>query len=80
MSFSTLIESSSLLQCFGLKLSDKDEGNWTLGRHFFNLLAKISCMGKKSSSRVMVNVAVIIRLSVDPLIDTYFDTFAACSC
>ena len=77
ISFSTLIEYSSLLQCFGLKLIEKDEGNWTLGRHFFDLLARISCMGKKCLSRVMVNVAVIIRLLVDPLIDTHFDPFAA---
>ena len=34
-------------------------------------------MGKKRPSRVMVNVVVIIRLSVDPLIGTFFDPFAA---
>ena len=34
-------------------------------------------MGKKSLSRVMVNVAVITCLSVDPLIGTFFDPFAA---
>ena len=34
-------------------------------------------MAKKCSSRVMVHVAVIIRLSVNPLVGTFFDPFAA---
>ena len=34
-------------------------------------------MGKKCPSRVMVNVSVTIRLSVDPLIGTCFVLFAA---
>ena len=34
-------------------------------------------MGKKCPSRVMVNVVVIIRWSLDPLIGTYFVPFAA---
>ena len=69
--------SSLLLQCLRFTLSENEEGNFTLGRLFLVLPPCISCTGKELLPRVIVKVAVIVVLSVDPFISTELDPFGA---
>lgn len=70
MSSNSFKGSYLLLECFSLELSVRESGNLTSRTLFDVLPLQISCMGRKTSFIVIVNVAIIILLSFGTAIGT----------